>query len=405
MPNKGFNDLASDLQVSLCMIVKNEAAHLSNCLRSVQGFVDEIIVVDTGSSDRTVNIAKKFGAKVSEFAWIDDFAAARNYALAQAQGQWILVLDGDEVLERPIIPILKDVIANPDYGAVNLNRAEPRRSPYSLITRLFRRRPDIYFAGFYHESVDDSVAALVADGVVKVITVPQVAIRHFGYRPDLLPQKLEFARRLMEKQLESYPTDVYTLNKLGALYVESGEVERGLGLLQDGWNLLKAGGLGNTPLEFELNYHLAIAFSHQQNWELAKTHYQAAIALEVADLIKIPAYNNLGNLWQSLGNYAEAIACYEKLLETAPDFATAHYNLGVARKAVYDFSGVIAAYLEALKVNPSYAEAYQNLGVALEQMGKLEASRIALSEAIKYHRQQNRPETAQKLEDYLNTGS
>src|SRR5476651_717597 len=84
--------------ISLCMIVRNEERFLSDALTSVQGVVDEICIVDTGSTDDTVAIAESFGAKIKFFAWQDDFASARNEALAMASGAWILVLDADERL-------------------------------------------------------------------------------------------------------------------------------------------------------------------------------------------------------------------------------------------------------------------------------------------------------------------
>src|SRR5207245_11190041 len=87
-------------QVSLCMIVKNEEQHLGSALESTTDLVDEIIIVDTGSEDRTKQIAKGFGAKVFEFPWIDNFASARNECLQHATGQWIFSLDADERIDK-----------------------------------------------------------------------------------------------------------------------------------------------------------------------------------------------------------------------------------------------------------------------------------------------------------------
>ena len=84
--------------LSLCMIVKNEEANLGLCLESVKGVADEIIIVDTGSTDRTVEIARRYGAKISSYKWDDDFAAARNVSLQSATSNWIMVLDADEAL-------------------------------------------------------------------------------------------------------------------------------------------------------------------------------------------------------------------------------------------------------------------------------------------------------------------
>src|SRR5690242_15059907 len=85
--------------ISLCMIVKNEEASLATCLQSAADLVNEVIVVDTGSSDQTKAIAARFGARVHDFAWVNDFSAARNESLRQASGEWIFWLDADESLD------------------------------------------------------------------------------------------------------------------------------------------------------------------------------------------------------------------------------------------------------------------------------------------------------------------
>ena len=99
-------------KISLCMIVKNEEAYLEECLTSVKDLVSEIIIVDTGSTDKTKEIAKKFGAKIIDFTWIDDFAAARNASIKQATGDWILVLDADEVIAKKDFETIKTLIAD-----------------------------------------------------------------------------------------------------------------------------------------------------------------------------------------------------------------------------------------------------------------------------------------------------
>lgn len=98
--------------VSLCMIVKNEERTLGRVLACASSFCDEIIVVDTGSTDRTVEIARQYGAKVGHFTWCDDFAAARNYSFSLATGDWILWLDADDVLPEQAIAVAHDIKAN-----------------------------------------------------------------------------------------------------------------------------------------------------------------------------------------------------------------------------------------------------------------------------------------------------
>ena len=113
--------------LSLCMIVKNEEKHLVRCLRSVRDVVDEMIIVDTGSTDKTIDIAKVFGAKVFDFPWTGDFSAARNHSLAQATGDWILVLDADEVISARDFDELKALI----------RKRTPSPVAYSIVTRNY----------------------------------------------------------------------------------------------------------------------------------------------------------------------------------------------------------------------------------------------------------------------------
>ena len=151
------------VQLSLCMIVKNEAANLAQCLTSVKDLVDEMVVLDTGSSDRTLEIAKEFGAITASQEWGDDFAIARNEALKLVTGDWVLVLDGDEVFNINAIKDVKSAISQENTLVVNLIRHEidAVQSPYSAVSRLFRNHPAIKFARPYHETIDDSVLELL----------------------------------------------------------------------------------------------------------------------------------------------------------------------------------------------------------------------------------------------------
>src|SRR3989338_6646287 len=95
--------------ISLCMIAKNEEKHIEECLNSVKDIVDEIIIVDTGRTDKTKQIGKKFNAKIFDFKWVDDFSAARNKSLKHATKDWILVLDADEVVESIDLNKIKEL--------------------------------------------------------------------------------------------------------------------------------------------------------------------------------------------------------------------------------------------------------------------------------------------------------
>src|SRR5438477_6471542 len=103
-------------RLTVCMIVKNEAANLRRALASVGPVADELVVVDTGSTDDSAAVAAELGARVAHFAWCDDFAAARNAALALASGAWILSLDADEELDPASVAPLRQLVAGDPLG-------------------------------------------------------------------------------------------------------------------------------------------------------------------------------------------------------------------------------------------------------------------------------------------------
>ena len=407
-PNKkGFANSPSPILLSACLIAKNEEQRLPQCLESLRSLADEIIVVDTGSSDRTIAIAKKYQARVFHFEWCDDFSQARNYAIAQAKGKWILVIDADEVLEQSAIAILQEVLQREDCLAVNLLRSEidAKQAPYSLVLRLFRNHPAIKFTGLYHESIDQSVVALQAqEPHWQVLNVEIPVLLHYGYTDSeiQLKHKYEFAKQLMHKHLEAFPNDSYMLNKLGALYISSpqdGDRNLGIELLQKGLHLLDDAEQ-QSLIRCELHYHLGLAYHQNADWELAKNAYEQVIALDVPNLVKLSAYLNLGNIYQEL-NQKEAIAYFEKATQIAPNFAQGHFNYGIALKTSGHFTDAIAAYQKAIALEPNYAEAHQNLGVVLMKVGYFPEAIASFTMAIQLHDQQQNYETAEILRSAL----
>lgn len=381
------------MDLSFCIIVKNEETALPRCLASVQSVVDELIVLDTGSTDRTQEIAQSFGARTYSFAWCNDFSAARNESLKYAQGDWVLVLDADEVLVPEVVPALKQAMRSPTHLVVNLVRQEvgAAQSPYSLVSRLFRRHPKIYFARPYHAMIDDSVTQLLQrEPQWQVVNLPDVAILHAGYQTAAIAQHNKFARAraTMEGFLATHPDDPYVCSKLGALYVEMGDIAQGVTLLERGL----APGTADAPILYELHYHLGIAYTHLQQLHRAEQHYQQAIQQPGLPLLKLGAYNNLGNLLKAKGDLTAAQAAYQTVLEIDPAFAIGHYNLGMALKAMNRLGEAMAHYQQAIQLQPDYAEAHQNLGVVLLKLGKVPASLSAFAQAIQLYEQQGSPE-------------
>src|SRR3989344_1568817 len=183
--------------ISLCMIVKNEEKYLEQCLDSVKDLVDEIIIVDTGSTDKTKDIAKKFNAKTFDFKWTDDFSAARNESLKHATKDWTLVLDADEILDKEAVKIIKDeLIRNEENDAylfiqrnytneskiagVVIDEHKLGKKSYSgwygsLIVRLFRNNKGYKFDGTVHELAEPSIES--KKGKIAMTNIP---IHHYG---------------------------------------------------------------------------------------------------------------------------------------------------------------------------------------------------------------------------------
>ncbi len=375
--------------ISLCMIVKDEAATLARTLATVQGVVGEIVVVDTGSTDDTVMIAQSYGAKIHSFAWMNDFAAARNESLRYATGEWVLVLDADEVLLPETAQVLQSLdqgqplgnIAAGDVLALNLLRLElsAPQAPYTLITRCFRRLPEITFNRPYHETVDDSVAALQAqDARWQVITLGEVALHHTGYDPAIVVQRGKFdrARTTMEGYLAEHPDDGYLLNKLAALYVESDQSAAALPLLNRALEQTQTDDL----TRYELHYHRALAQADHP--DKAASDYEAALAQSVPPRLKLGAWINFGSLKKAQGELEGAIDLFEQAIAAEPNLAIAHYNLGATHRARGYLDEAIAAYERAIALDPNYPEAHQNLGVARFKLGQLPEALRSFRRAI-----------------------
>ncbi|MFB2835034.1 tetratricopeptide repeat protein [Floridanema evergladense] len=389
------------MKLSLCAIAKNESTSLPNCLKSVQNVVDEIIVLDTGSTDKTPEIAQEFGAKVYHFQWCNDFSVARNEALKYVQGDWVLVLDADEVLKLEIVAHLKQLIQQPNLLVVNLVRLEigAKQAPYSLVSRLFRKHPEVYFSRPYHAMIDDSVSLLLQkEPQWQIANLSDVAILHYGYEPGAIASRNKFqtAKITMEGYLKQHPNDPYVCNKLGALYTEIGENYAGIELLQRGLtaNSIDAGVL------YELHYHLGIAYESLEQLNLAQLHYQTATKISILPELKLGAWVNLGNVLKATNQLKEAQKAYETAIAIDPNFDVGYYNLGMLLKQIGRFSDAIDLYQYAIKLNPNYADAYQNLGVVFLKIGKVSESLVAFKRAIELH-QNNNPNEAARLRQGL----
>jgi len=179
-----YPKLNPEQRLSLCVIAKNEEKHLARCLESVEGVVDEIIVVDTGSTDNTVEIAKKYGAKVHFFEWCDDFSAARNFSIKNSTGDWILILDADEELSKDsrekIRAFLVDIGTDDIYYQLRIKNLDKNEQIVSqnYMVRLFKKNPRSFYYGRIHEYVIPTAGFInISDADVHIV--------HHGYKEGL----------------------------------------------------------------------------------------------------------------------------------------------------------------------------------------------------------------------------
>ena len=354
-------------RVSLTMIVRDEEENLSCCLASVRGLFDEIVVLDTGSKDRTVEVARSFGARVFDFVWVDDFAAARNAALARATGDFAFWLDADDLIEPPERRKLEALLGRlrgdepraeggqaPASGVRTqraggaLPRAEGGQAPASLAgasppasafvvrcacdpaldgsggdtvvdhIRLFPVLESVRWNYRVHEQI---LPALKRAGVPVEWT--DITIRHTGYADRALrSKKLERDLRILHEELAERPDDPFTLFNLGSIAMERGEWNDALGHLR--------GSLaGSAPTDSIVRKLFAlIARAHQMlgDFPAALKTCDEGLAIDREDA---ELWYRKAVVLRQAGEPAEAERCWRRILTLSrpQKFASMHQGI------------------------------------------------------------------------------
>ena len=243
------------VKISQCMIVKNEENNIRRALTWCRDIADEQIVVDTGSQDATVEIARELGAKVYHFDWIDDFAAAKNYAIKKAKGDWIVFLDADEYLRPEDVKKLafrldslglatchglvaswiqvdgsEDVLEEgQEKGKDRLKWQKSMKADGTVgmalsgtQIRIFRNLPGLRYRGRIHEKLFFEKGELLCEDASR-----ELAIYHTGYTPAELEGKKKVERNiaLVKKELEDHPRDYKLMSYLGDSYFQQKKQE------------------------------------------------------------------------------------------------------------------------------------------------------------------------------------
>ena len=297
-------------KVSLTMIVRDEEANLPACLESATGLFDEMVIVDTGSTDRTREIAHEFGACVFDFVWVDDFAAARNAALARATGDYAFWLDADDRIEpeqHERLRALFDGLRTTDAAYVVRCScdADPRGGGATVVdhVRLFPVREEVRWIYRVHEQI---LPALRRVGVPVHWT--DAVVRHVGYNdPDLRKRKLGRDRAILESEAADRPDDPFVLFNLGAIALEADDPRAALGSLRRSLSL-------SAPTDsITRKLYALIARCHQLvgEPEAALAACRAGLAIDGDDA---ELWFRMGVLRRHAGELAQAEECWRKIL-------------------------------------------------------------------------------------------
>jgi tetratricopeptide (TPR) repeat protein len=224
------------------LIVRDESAFIEGCLESLAGVVDEIVVVDTGSTDDTIDKARRFPIKLHKFEWSGDFSAARNFALEQASGEWILYIDADERLDAPDPAMWRDVVADATKVAWLLRFYLRVDWTACSELRFFRNDKRIRFRGVIHERVHDDVKTVCASDGLEIGTCG-ITLRHFGYE-RVQPHKIARNVPLLRDYLKKSPARVYCWWHLGEMLSFAGDFDGAAEAWRKGIEAARAQGAG-----------------------------------------------------------------------------------------------------------------------------------------------------------------
>lgn len=287
--------------LTLCAIVKNEESALPRLLASVKGIVDEIVIVDTGSTDRTVEIAKQHGATVLFHPFADDFSAPRNTGLAAATRTWILVLDADEVLKDGSKAAIRDALRSDRVAGYYLefwNDLGGERIHRCGLMRLFRNDPSIRFDFCLHEQVLPSLIEFARARSLKLAPLSGAVVLHDGYRQEKVDSKAKDERnlRLYRKQIALYPDNAYSWYKFGDFLRRFPErAKESRAALERSSSLIEAmPSQQSKELSYAAEVHALLALAAERAGDL-----ESAVVLGEAGLGR---FQESANLWFVLGH-------------------------------------------------------------------------------------------------------
>lgn len=338
-------------RISLCMIVRDEEANLPRSLAPIASYFDEVVVIDTGSTDGTRSLAQQYGAKVFDLAWKDDFAYARNESIARASGDWILWFDADNQMTPKHAAKIRGLIDTEQNKVFWLTEVVEPRGERLIQKRIFPNLPQFRFVGRIHEQLTHP-----SEGVRYIMT--DIEIHHWGYvDKELLRQKGLRNLRILLEILEENPEDFFA------------------------------------------HFNIARCFENFRQFAKAQIHLRKVLQNPAARKenpdIYFYAFIMMYLLYEKTGSLQEGRGILESLLKENPDFGLGWFYSGKLYFKTGNFA-LAAIHLERfhrlgisihsldLPRQRIYFESYYWLGQCYEKLGEPRKARQAYENALGY---------------------
>ena len=367
---------------SLCMITKDEEKNIEHCLKSIKNTVDEVIIVDTGSKDRTKEIAGKFceknkiRSKIVDFKWVDDFSKARNESLKHATKDWILVLDADEFVDEENAVKIKDAAKNDADAFIILQKnltnddsiagfvikefkADGKKYKGwfgSLIVRLFRNK-GYEFSGAVHELAEPSIKSKNGKIMKSGISIVNAGNSDSKARAEKMKAYLSLAKKKAaeEKTEQSY-------FELGILYKENNDFENSIKAMQKTVKI--------NPRNDFAYFELGLLYNKIGDSKKSIKNFTACNQIKE----NANAFESLGIIYLKENKLEDSFKMLKKALELAPNKHSIYNNMGSLFEKGNNFKAAVNILVAGLKINPNNPTGFYNLAVVQDKMKRYDAA-------------------------------
>ncbi len=384
-------------KISAAMIVKNEEDMLAECIESFRDAVDEIVIVDTGSTDRTVEIAKSYNIDLYHHEWQNDFSEARNYSIGKTTGDWVLIIDADERLEREDVTRIRAMKWELQYEAYyfavystlpgHLGSAGFGKC-YSV--RMFRKKPEHYYFGIVHNVLNTAGKTAMTD----------VRIYHLGYdlSKEKMQKKFDRSIKLLLNQNEEDPDNAFVTFNTAQMYLSRNFKDEALEFALRSVELLEDDPGTQDHLLLMSYYQLAVIYLKNRKYDKCEEVCLKALAYKEDYLDPMLC---LGYSYFYQKEYEKAEENFNKFLSIRKDVIDnedynmliinklgsdyeAYYILGEISRDTGDLEKAKKRYRKALNSNNMYWTAHNSLGKIFMNEGKFPEAASAFENAIKY---------------------